>query len=368
MSNPADIERRLMREQLRAERAQAAPPLEHPAPQLAETVCVTGANGFFASHLVAALLERGLTVHGTVRDLNPSKTCHLTSLPGAADHLKLYQAELLVEGAFDECLRGCTGLFHTASPFFVGGPNTSSANAGGEDYNEQNLLTPAINGTLNVLRSAVAAGVQHAVVTASTACVYVDYGARGASHIYTEADWSPSEGLRERASWYALSKTLAEQAAFEFAASADLPLATVQPPLILGPMINPVLNTSSAALLNLLQGKSSKVRNECKAMVDVRDVVLAHVLAYEHRSVGRHLCIGACPHWTEVCDILRADQPDCNAPTELDPEVPPPGMGAPPPHPTLYSNAKLEGLGMRFTDLATTITDTVSSLKQHGLY
>jgi hypothetical protein len=50
------------------------------------------------------------------------------------------------------------GLFHTASPFFVGGPNTSSANAGGEDYNEQNLLTPAIDGTLNVLRSAVAAG------------------------------------------------------------------------------------------------------------------------------------------------------------------------------------------------------------------
>ena len=69
-----------------------------------------------------------------------------------------------------------------------------------------------------------------------------------------------------------------------------------------------------------------------------------------------------------MCDILRADQPDCNAPTELDPELPPAGMGAPPPHPTLYSNAKLESLGMRFTDLAATITDTVGSLKQHGLY
>jgi hypothetical protein len=81
-----------------------------------KTVCVTGASGFIASWLVKLLLERGYTVRGTVR--NPEKAKHLLQLPSASDHLKLFAADLLKPGCFDEIVQGCDGVFHTASPFF----------------------------------------------------------------------------------------------------------------------------------------------------------------------------------------------------------------------------------------------------------
>mmetsp|Transcript_8698 Transcript_8698/g.12684 ORF Transcript_8698/g.12684 Transcript_8698/m.12684 type:complete len:141 (+) Transcript_8698:141-563(+) len=80
-------------------------------------VCVTGASGFIASHIVKQLLEKGYTVHGTVRDAsNAAKTAHLTGLPGASERLKLFSAGLLDQGAYKEAISGCCGVFHVASP------------------------------------------------------------------------------------------------------------------------------------------------------------------------------------------------------------------------------------------------------------
>jgi nucleoside-diphosphate-sugar epimerase len=81
------------------------------------TVCVTGASGFIASWLVKLLLERGYTVRGTIR--NPDKAKFLLQLPGASDCLKLFSADLLEPGSFDEAVAGCDGVFHVASPLIV---------------------------------------------------------------------------------------------------------------------------------------------------------------------------------------------------------------------------------------------------------
>ena len=82
-----------------------------------KTVCVTGASGFIASHCVQQLLATGYTVHGTVRSLeNREKVAHLEALPFAATRLKLFEADLLVDGSFDAAVAGCDAVLHTASP------------------------------------------------------------------------------------------------------------------------------------------------------------------------------------------------------------------------------------------------------------
>ena len=84
-------------------------------------VCVTGASGFIGSHLVKVLLSKSYKVNGTVRDKsNPDKVKHLLALPGAEENLTLFNADLMEPGSFDDAMKGCTGVFHTASPFFFG--------------------------------------------------------------------------------------------------------------------------------------------------------------------------------------------------------------------------------------------------------
>eukprot|EP00658_Telonema_sp_P-2_P066720 TRINITY_DN55687_c0_g2_i1.p1 TRINITY_DN55687_c0_g2~~TRINITY_DN55687_c0_g2_i1.p1 ORF type:complete len:171 (+),score=49.19 TRINITY_DN55687_c0_g2_i1:27-539(+) len=130
--------------------------------------------------------------------------------------------------------------------------------------------------------------------------------------------------------------------------------------------LNPVLNTSSRVLLDLMKGAKPLIPNECKAMVDVKDVAAAHLLAFQHRSQGRHVCIGACPHWAEVAGILRRIAPGCAVPTAINPELPPTSLGAPAPERTEYSCNKLESLGLVFTDLESTVRETVESLVRLG--
>lgn len=127
-----------------------------------KTVCVTGASGFIASHCVQQLLATGYTVHGTVRSLeNREKVAHLESLPFAATRLKLFEADLLVDGSFDAAVAGCDAVLHTASPF-----STDSS------LTEEDFCRPAVEGTLNVLNSLKRAGVKICVLTSSTAAVY----------------------------------------------------------------------------------------------------------------------------------------------------------------------------------------------------
>lgn len=94
------------------------PPLRDAETRSQATVCVTGATGYVAGHIVRRLLAAGHTVHGTCRDPNNARSIkHLTSLPGAVDNLKLFKADLLAPGSFDEAVASCSVVFHTASPY-----------------------------------------------------------------------------------------------------------------------------------------------------------------------------------------------------------------------------------------------------------
>ena len=110
---------------------------------MAQPVCVTGASGFLGLQLVKQLLEKGYTVHATVRDpSNAVKTEALHAIEKNAGSnggkLVLFKADLLEEGSFDEAVKGCACVFHTASPFYLSG----------EHYTRENLIKPAVDGTL----------------------------------------------------------------------------------------------------------------------------------------------------------------------------------------------------------------------------
>lgn len=178
-------------------------------------VLVTGASGYVAGHVVSQLLAAGHHVRGTVRDAQDvAKTSHLRALPHAAERLELVEANLLEPASLVAAAKGCVACMHTASPFF----NSS--------VEEDSLLKPAVEGTLGVLRACHAAGVHRVVLTSSTAAVFVKVTQEG--HVFTEEDWSDEEMMRQNRVLYPLSKTLAERAAWEFAAEhKDLSLVVV---------------------------------------------------------------------------------------------------------------------------------------------
>lgn len=326
-------------------------------------VCVTGATGYIAAYTVKLLLERGYTVRGTTRNTQPDKVAHLTALPGARERLTLVQADLLDNSAFDGAIEGCVGVYHMASPFFLAGQT------------EEALLPPAIHGTKNVLASCLKhkATVKKVVLTSSTAAVYVNYGNKPPEHVYTEEDWSDEDAMKRHGFWYALSKQLAEKAAWELLEGTGICLATMNPCLVVGPMLQPSLNTSCAAVLAYMNGSKAEIEATPKAIVDVRDVAIAHILAMENSQYsGRTLLIGASFPWGDAKPWLAEAVPACAdgfpARQQDTNSLPPPqdwAMGWPGVH-TLYDCSKAEKLGVVFTGAEASIKDTARSLYQHG--
>ncbi|KAJ4866380.1 Tetraketide alpha-pyrone reductase 1 [Raphanus sativus] len=168
-------------------------------------VCVTGASGFLASWLVKRLLLEGYEVTGTVRDPgNEKKLAHLWKLEGAKERLRLVKADLMEDGSFDNAIMGCQGVFHTASP--------------------EEILKPAIEGTLNVLRSCGKnQSLKRVVLTSSSSTVRIrdDFDP---NIPLDESVWTSVELCKRFQVWYALSKTLAEQAAWKYCEENGLDL------------------------------------------------------------------------------------------------------------------------------------------------
>ncbi|EXB93324.1 hypothetical protein L484_015312 [Morus notabilis] len=313
-----------------------------------KVVCVTGASGYIASWLVKFLLQRGYTVKASVRDPNDQKkTAHLTSLDGAKERLQLFKADLLEEGSFDSVIEGSEGVFHTASPFYhdVKDP-------------EAELLDPAVKGTLNVLNScAKSSSVKRVVLTSSIAAVSYNGKPRTPDVIVDETWFSDPDICKELKQWYVLSKTLAEDAAWKFVKEKGIDLVTMNPAMVIGPLLQPTLNTSAAAILNLINGAQTFL-NFTLGWVNVKDVANAHILAYEVPSAsGRYCLVESVAHYSEIVRLLR----------ELYPSLPLPEKCADDKlfMPTYQvSKEKATSLGIDFIPLKTGLKETVESLKE----
>ncbi|KAJ0261205.1 hypothetical protein HA466_0043690 [Hirschfeldia incana] len=306
-----------------------------------KVVCVTGASGYIASWLVKFLLDRGYTVKASVRDpCDPKKTQHLVSLEGAKERLHLFKADLLEEGSFDSAIDGCQGVFHTASPF----------------YND--VKDP--QGTLNVLNSCTKAfSVKRVVVTSSMAAVSYN-GQPRTPNVTVDETWFTNPEICEASKmWYALSKTLAEDAAWRFAKERGLDIVTINPAMVIGPLLQPTLNTSAAAILNLINGAKT-FPNASFGWVNVKDVANAHIQAYEDPSAsGRYCMVESVVHLSEIVNILRELYPNLLLPercVDEDPYLP-----------TFeVSKEKTRSLGIDYIPLKVSIKETVESLKEKG--
>ncbi|XP_016488259.2 cinnamoyl-CoA reductase CAD2-like [Nicotiana tabacum] len=317
-----------------------------------KTVCVTGASGYIASWLVKFLLQRGYTVKATVRDPNdPKKTDHLTSLDGAKERLHLFKANLLEEGAFDAVVDGCEGVFHTASPFYHAVKDPQAE-----------LIDPALKGTLNVLGSvAKTPSIRRVVLTSSVAAVAFNGKPRAPEVVVDETWWSDPDFCRESQLWYVLSKTLAEDAAWKFVKEKAIDMVTINPAMVIGSLLQPTLNTSCAAVLQLINGAET-YPNATLGWVNVKDVALAHILAFENPSAnGRYLMVEAVAHYSELVKILREHYPTMKLPEKCVDDKP-----FPPKYQVNIERAKQ--LGVEFTPLAENIKETVESLKEKKFY
>lgn len=315
-----------------------------------KVVCVTGASGYIASWLVKLLLQRGYTVKASVRDPNdPKKTEHLLGLDGAKDRLQLFKANLLEEGSFDPIVEGCAGVFHTASPFYhdVKDPQAE-------------LLDPAVKGTLNVLKScSKAPSLQRVVLTSSMAAVAYNRQPRTPEVVVDESWFSDPDLCRQTNAWYVLSKTLAEDAAWKFVKEKGIDMVTINPAMVIGPLLQPTLNTSAAAIGNLINGAPT-FPNASFGWVNVKDVANAHILAFEVPSAsGRYCLVERIAHYSEIVRILRELYPSAQLPEKSADDKP---------FVPIYqvSKEKVKSLGINYIPLEQNLKETVESLKEKG--
>ncbi|XP_072997737.1 phenylacetaldehyde reductase-like [Typha latifolia] len=314
-----------------------------------KVVCVTGAAGYIASWLVKLLLQRGYTVRASVRDpADPKKTEHLHALDGADERLQFFEADLLKEGSFDDVVEGCEGVFHTASPFHY---NITDP--------QVDLIDPALKGTLNVLASCAKASVKKVVITSSMAAVEHNGRLKTPDVVVDETWFSIPEICEKSKLWYPLSKTLAEEAAWKFSRDNAINMITINPGMVIGPLLQPTLNTSTAAILNLING-SSTFPNSSVRWVHVQDVAMAHILAYELPSAtGRYCLVERVAHYSEIVKIIHGLYPALELPAKCADDKP---------FIPIYqvSKDKVKSLGIKFIPLETCIKETIESLKEKG--
>lgn len=331
-------------------------------------VCVTGASGFLALHVVRELLARGYTVVGTVRSTsNEAKMKPLRAFQEEFGSEKLHivgGVDCLKAETFDAAVSGCVGVFHTASPF------TFSC-----DDPMTELVEPAKQGTRACLEACQKAGcVKKVIVTSSFAAIF-NPGAYPNDYTYSSKDWNKvsrpdAEGNfpnPPKPHGYRYSKIVAEKLAWEFASQESCPfdLACVNPPLIIGHNFNVTageadLNESSAAVLKYMTGKTAPGPNSM-GFVDVHDVAMAHILVYEkpEASGRRFLCAGAVPTWIEMANKLKELYPACPVNTDM----PEGGEGLR----LTLDCSDLKELGLEFRTLPTMLKAQGDSLVSQGL-
>jgi dihydroflavonol-4-reductase len=225
-------------------------------------VLVTGGSGFIGSYCVLRLLREGYRVRTTVRSLRREVDVRAMMEAGgkaAGDALSFAAADLMSDDGWPDAVAGCDYVLHVASPVPLAEPRRANE-----------IIGPARDGALRVLRAAREAGVKRTVLTSSFAAV--KYGHRGNRRVFTEADWSDPDG--EPMAAYAKSKLFAERAAWDFIrdGGGGMELAVINPVAVLGPALGPDLSLWAGLVGQLLNGGLPAVPQMNIALVDVRDV------------------------------------------------------------------------------------------------
>ena len=271
---------------------------DHNRNTIMSTILVTGGSGFIGCHCILRLLAAGHEVRTTVRNLKREADVRAMLKEGGAepgDRLSFVAADLEKDAGWPEAVAGCDYVLHVASPLPLQVP---------KDENE--LIVPAREGTLRVLRAARDAGVKRVVLTSSFGAI--GYGQAPRKAPFNETDWTdPASG---DVLPYIKSKTLAERAAWDFIAreGGTLELSVINPVAVLGPVLGPDYSGSVTIVQRLMDGAMPGCPKLYFGVVDVRDVADLHVLAMTHPLAKgeRFLAItGDCMAMRDIALVLK---------------------------------------------------------------
>ena len=270
------------------------------------TVLLTGASGYIGKHVALQLLNQGFTVRASVRKLSKSAevinalTPHLLDSKNLDARLTFIELDLEKDSGWDSALKGIDVLMHTASPF----PLTSP-----KDENE--LIRPAVEGTLRALRAAKNSGVKRVILTSSVAAIYGRELTSGAL-AYDETMWTDVEHPVGRVA-YTKSKTLAEQAAWNFIKNdaPEIALTTINPVLVLGAPLDKNFGSSISLVERVLNGSDPMLPDLKFAIVDVRDVAKMHVDAIKNENTKGERIISSSEtrSFVEIAKLLKSIYP-----------------------------------------------------------
>jgi dihydroflavonol-4-reductase len=275
-------------------------------------VLLTGVSGFIAKRIACDLLDAGYTVRGSLRsaaradEVRDALRAHLAD-PDALDRLSFVELDLTSDAGWAAAMGGVDAVLHTASPFPMVQPK-----------DDDDLIRPAVDGTLRALRAAQAAGVRRVVLTSSMVAIMHSTDRTGPER--DEDDWSDPDAPTTTA--YDRSKTLAERAAWDFATEhPEMQLTTINPGLITGTPLDAHYGTSLALIERVFLSKDPMVPNLGLPIVDLADVSLMHIRAMERPETAGQRFIGCDSFWMlpEIARLFARNWPDRKYSTRVAP-------------------------------------------------
>ena len=260
-----------------------------------QTVLVTGGSGFIGSHAILQLLAAGHQVRTTIRNLKREGEVRAMLKEGGAEpgnRLSLFAADLEKDAGWREAVAGCDFVLHVASPLPPSVPK-----------HEDELIVPAREGTLRVLRASRDAGVKRVVLTSSFAAI--GYGHRVRETPFNETDWTDPNG--DDVAPYTKSKTLAERAAWDFIAwdGGSLELSVINPVAVFGPLLGPDYSASILLVQRMMGGAMPGAPQLYFGAVDVRDVADLHIRAMTHPAAKGERFLAVAGDFMSMLDIAK---------------------------------------------------------------
>lgn len=272
-------------------------------------VLLTGITGFLGSHTAIQLLNKGYLVTGTVRSADKINAIRnvIAAHTSHIDHLTIEVASLNDAQVWDRLTRDMDYVQHVASPIPRALPK-----------HEDELIIPAQQGTLNVLRAASANGVKRVVLTSSLSAIAYGRPEIDPEKVFTEADWTDINSKKDLTPYYK-SKTIAEKTAWDFIKSVhtDLELVTVCPGIILGPVLEEDFGTSANLIVSLMNGSFPALPKIGFDVVDVRSVADLLIKAMEapQAAGNRYLCASSYLTLKDIALIVKQHFPERKIPT-----------------------------------------------------
>ncbi len=259
------------------------------------TVLVTGGSGFIGGHCILQLLAAGHQVRTTVRSLKRESDVRATLKGGGADpggRLSFIAADLEKDAGWPDAVAGCDYVLHVASPFPSNIPK-----------HEDELIVPAREGAIRVLRASRDARVKRVVLTSSFAAI--GYGQKQQEKPFDETSWTDPHG--EDVLPYVKSKTLAERAAWDFIAKegGGLELSVINPVGVFGPVLGADYATSILLVQRLMDGAMPGCPQLFFGVVDVRDVADLHIRAMTHPAAQGERFLAVAGDFISMLDIAR---------------------------------------------------------------